>query len=65
MKSWKTTVAGILTIVSAVSGAALAFLDGNPNTNVDWTTVAAAITTGWGLIVARDNNKSSETVGAK
>lgn len=65
MKSWKTTVMGIATILSIVSGAAMAFLDGNPATNPDWTTIIAGVTTAFGLIFARDNDKTSETVGAK
>lgn len=65
MKSWKTTVMGIATILSIISGLAIAFLDGNAATNPDWTTAIAGITTAFGLIFARDNDKSSETVGAK
>jgi hypothetical protein len=65
MNSTKTTILGILAILSAVVGAATALLDGNPATTIDFPTLAAAIAAGWGLIMARDNSKSSEAAGAK
>lgn len=65
MKSWKTTAAGITTIVSALCGVVSALVDNSPATNPDWTTVIAAVTTGFGLIFARDNKVSSEDVGVK
>ena len=65
MSSWKTTVMGICTILSILSGVAIAFLDGNAATNPDWTTAVAGLTTAAGLIFARDNNKTSEDVRAK
>lgn len=65
MKSWRTTVGGIGTILVAIGSALQALFDGNPNTNPDWTVTIAAITTGFGLIFARDNKVSSEAVGAK
>lgn len=63
--SWKTTLLGICTILAALAGAGKAILDGDPSTNADPATIIAAITAGVGLIAARDNNKSSEDVGAK
>lgn len=65
MTSWKTTVTGIATILTAVSGVLIALFDGNPLTNPDWTATVAAITAGIGLITARDNNVTSEQAGAK
>jgi len=65
MKSWKTTVLGISTILAAVCNVVSLLLDGNVNTNPDWTTTIAAVTSGFGLIFARDNNVSSEAAGAK
>ena len=65
MKSWKTTVAGICAILAAVAGALAAELDGDPATTANWTAVIAAVVAGLGLIAARDNDKSSEDVGAK
>ena len=65
MNSVKTTALGIFTILAAIGGAGKAILDGDPSTTFDLATTLAAITAGFGLIVARDNNKSSEQVGAK
>lgn len=65
MKSWKTTVAGLGTILAAVGGALTLFFDGKPETNPDWTIVIAAVITGLGLIFARDNNDTSKNAGAK
>lgn len=63
--SWKTTLGGVGAILAAVGGALNLMFDGKPETNPDWTIVIAAVTTGIGLIFARDNNKSSEDVNAK
>jgi ABC-type Mn2+/Zn2+ transport system permease subunit len=65
VKSWKTTLFGVCTILSALSGVGISLLDGNPATNPDWSVVVTACITGFGLIFARDNNKSSEDVGIK
>lgn len=54
--SWRTTGFGIATIVAALAGAAKAFLDGDPMTNPDWTTLIAALTAGVGLIKAKDHS---------
>lgn len=62
MSSLKTTSLGILTIVAAIVGAAKAILTG---ATVDWSTAIAAVTSGIGLIMARDNNVTSEQAGAK
>jgi len=61
-KSWKTTASGVSAIIAAVAGAAQLMLDNNPSTNPDWTAVIAAVTAGFGLIFARDNDKRSEDV---
>jgi hypothetical protein len=55
-------MAGVLSIVVAVGSAAIAWL----KTGVfpDLGPVIAAVTAGVGLIVARDNDKTSEQVGA-
>ncbi len=73
--SWKTTLMGITVLIgslgkllAAVSLAATALLDGDPSTVADWEAVSAAfvaVSIGFGLIFARDNSKSSESVGAK
>lgn len=62
MKSWKTTVTGIVAIITAICGAVTGIVN---NTPVDWTTVIAAVVSGVGLIAARDNKVTSEDVGAK
>lgn len=58
--SWKTTVAGLATILSALAHVADSLAKGTP---VDWTIVTAAITSGAGLIAARDKKVSSEQEG--
>ena len=63
--SWKTTAFGVCTIVMALAGAGKALLDGDPATGVDIPMLIAYITTGIGLIMARDNNVTSEQAGAK
>jgi len=60
--SWKTTSAGILTIIGALSNLGFAI----KNRAVDQTTItvtATAVLTGIGLMLARDNNKTSADVG--
>ena len=64
-KSWKTTAAGVSAIVAALAGAATLLFDGKPETNPDWTAVIAACSAAIGLIMARDNDKSSEDVIVK
>jgi len=64
-KSWKTTGLGIATILAAIAASAKALLDNDPTTMVNYEVLLAAITAGIGLILARDNDKSSESVGAK
>ena len=63
MGSWKTTLIGVLTIGVAVGAALLAFL--KTGAMPDFTVLAPAVLAGWGLIHARDNDKSSEDVGIK
>ena len=63
--SWKTTLSGVGAIITALGAALNALTDGNPDTAVNLSTTITAIMVGIGLIMARDNNKSSEDVGAK
>ena len=63
--SWRTTVAGIAAIVTAVASAIAALLDNDPTTVPEWGAVAAAVMAGVGLLNARDNQVSSEQAGAK
>jgi len=65
MKSWKTTVCGILALVIAVATAAKALLDGDPNTVPNWEIVAGSVMAAIGLFVARDNDVTSEDAGVK
>lgn len=54
MKNWKTTLLGVLTIIGAACGAGVSLLNGNP---VDYPSLVAAVTAGWGLIHASDAAK--------
>jgi hypothetical protein len=64
-KSWKTSAAGIGAILVALGSALSATFDADPVTVPDWGALVAAIIAGVGLLAARDNDKSSEEVGAK
>ena len=55
LTSWRTTVLGITTIITAVAGMLQAVLDNDPATNPDMTVALAAILSGIGLIFARDS----------
>ena len=63
-KSWKTTTAGILAVVGGIVRFYFAAKAGQV-TEEAITTSLTAILSGIGLIVARDNDKSSEDVGTK
>ena len=65
MKSWKTTAAGIAAIVAAVALAISHQFDSDPATVADWSAVITALTAGIGLVLARDNDKTSERAGAR
>jgi len=62
--SWKTTLAGILTILSALSAPIKAIIDSDPATVADWGLAVPVIMGAIGLIFARDNNVTSEQAGA-
>lgn len=73
--SRKTTIAGIMVAIGLILVAVAALLDGNPETVANWGGVIKAVqgagwlSTGLGAtltgILARDNDKSSEDVGAR
>lgn len=54
-KNWRTTTAGILTILSAVIGVALSVVKGHGIDTTSIATLVAAMTTGVGLIKAGDS----------
>ena len=62
--SWKTSGTGIAALLTIIGTVAKALLDNDPATNVDWATTMPGALAAIGLIFARDNNKSSEDVGA-
>jgi hypothetical protein len=64
-KSWKTTAAGIAAAVAAWAMQLQALWDADPATVPDWGIPVAATIAAIGLIVARDNDKTSEASGAK
>lgn len=65
LKSWKTTLAGVLQFVAIASDQIMLLFDGDPLTNPDYGLIMASIVTLIGLIKARDNDVSSESAGAK
>lgn len=65
LKSWKTTLAGILQFVAIASDQIMLLFDGDPTTNPDYGIIVASVVTLIGLIKARDNDVSSESAGAK
>lgn len=63
VRSWKTTLAGIVAAVLILLGEAQSVLDDKPETKINWEAVAtAAAVLGIGLF-ARDSNVSSEQSG--
>ena len=64
--SWKTTVCGLLGLVAAaITLIAQPILDGDPSTDPQWAVFGTSLAAAVGLFFARDNDKSSEDVGAK
>lgn len=61
--SWKTTSAGLLAIAGGIVRLAFAIKSGNVSEEAVMTTITT-IVTGIGLLVARDNNVTSEQVNA-
>lgn len=63
--SWKTTLFGAGGLATVIFNAVSAVLDGDPSTNPDWNLIFAAALPAIGLLFARDDNRTSEDVGAK
>lgn len=65
MKSWKTTAAGIGTILATAGTVLNQLTDGNAATNPDWNYVLPLIFSGLVGLFARDNKVTSEEVLCK
>jgi hypothetical protein len=62
--SWETTLTGLGAMLLALGSALQAQFDQDPATIPDWGLVLSLSLAGLGLLRARDNNKTSEQVGA-
>lgn len=62
--SWRTTILGILGLVSLAANVAQLILDGDATTNPDWATVIPMAMALIGSLFARDNKVTSEAAGA-
>lgn len=63
--SWKTSALGLSAVLVAGGAYLKAAYDNDPATIPDTAALVAAVLAGIGLWFARDNTKSSESVGAK
>lgn len=63
-KSWKTTAAGVVAFLALVFGEVQKELDDDPETNANWNVIVEAGALLWMGLSGRDNNVSSEQVGA-
>lgn len=65
MKSWQSTLVGILTAIILIATQLLNLFDGDPASVLSVEMILAALGIGTLGAVSRDNNKSSEDVGTK
>lgn len=65
MNSWKTTILGIIAGLMLLLPQIAAVLDDDPLTNPSYETIIAALSLVGVGVSARDNNQTSEQVGAK
>jgi hypothetical protein len=61
-KSWKTSAGGIATILAGLSASIILYQQGNVSEAI--ATAIAAISTGLGLLSARDEKATSQDAGA-
>lgn len=64
MKSWRTTLAGVVALVVLILNGAAAVLDDDPETNPDFNAIGIAALS-VGALFTRDNAVTSEEAGAK
>lgn len=64
LKSWETTLAGILAFVAIVSVQVGFAFDTDPLTKIDWSVVVSAAGVLWLGLTARDGKVTSEQAGA-
>lgn len=65
MKSWRTTILGVLTFLGVLGFQLKSLWDDDPTTVVDWNAVIAAAGVMFVGFTARDNQVSSEEAGVK
>lgn len=56
------TILGVLTILGALSAAAIALLDGNPATMPNWEATFVAVSAGIGMILGKGAQSTGGTV---
>lgn len=64
MQKWQTKIAGVIAILTLISGALNQMMDGNPATNPDWPNIIAVIVAAFGVTMSRPNKVTSEQAGA-
>jgi hypothetical protein len=62
--SWRTSLAGVALILSAIGTALTALCDNDPATKFNWETTTTAVLAGVALLNARDNKVTSSEVKA-
>ncbi len=65
LKSWRTSLAGLLSAIAMSIPTIQAAIDGNPATVPDWSIVVGAVGLAVVAFFARDNKVTSEQAGAK
>lgn len=66
MKSWRTTVGGLVALVVALLVCIVQpLMDDDPKTMPKWEAFGTALTTAWIGFAARDHSVSSEDAGLK